>query len=270
MTADKRDMFRWCSYCQTYMGETAPREIHSPTHGICPGCKTKFKAGTAEITPGIKKIVRFFNDLQTCLKFGLTPDPQELIDQAAELGIRPQDLLAGMLQPLLYEIGTMYATGQVTARAEHAFSMFVEDVIHRLKIQLPRPQQADVLLFSADGNYHSFGIRFLELALQEEGVYAKAVFPSMPFSEMFLMAQEANARVVGISFSMKDQLQALGDIRDYLSIFPENEAPLVVLGGLAVDPNSMQAPSGAILHDGELSSFLALVVARLGGGKKAA
>ena len=32
-------MLRWCSYCQKYLGETAPLEDYRVSHGICQACE---------------------------------------------------------------------------------------------------------------------------------------------------------------------------------------------------------------------------------------
>lgn len=48
-------MIRWCSYCQKFLGERAPFDDPSFTHGICERCDLRLErnAGIARVDPGI-------------------------------------------------------------------------------------------------------------------------------------------------------------------------------------------------------------------------
>ena len=65
------------------------------------------------------------------------------------------DLLLGILQPLLVEIGKLWASGQITVATEHRFSDLVGEILSHVRRefnQVPRPESPKLLLLTAEGN----------------------------------------------------------------------------------------------------------------------
>ena len=57
-------MFRWCSYCQTFIGESKPFEDFSLTHGICKYCLKSVKNHSYQLTELTYDIQNFFQELK--------------------------------------------------------------------------------------------------------------------------------------------------------------------------------------------------------------
>jgi len=74
-----------------------------------------------------------------------------MLEESSRHHIRPMDLLLGMLQPLLVEIGELWASGQVTVSMEHRFSDLVGDLLAHVRRgfrQDPRPESPKLLLLT--------------------------------------------------------------------------------------------------------------------------
>ena len=121
-------MIRWCSNCQTYQGEVPPFDSYAITHGICEVCAAKGLMLGGPALAKIQPIVDFHNRVREEAKAGFITPPHSLLAEAITLEIQPIDLLIGLLQPALYEIGELWARGEVSIATEHRFSATVEDL----------------------------------------------------------------------------------------------------------------------------------------------
>ncbi len=104
-------MIRWCSYCNIYLGEREPYEDFSLTHGICPDCKAslmnrKFRSDESSKAHQ-KKLANFYNHIRSSILSKNYVQSQALITEAKQLNISDIDLLFGVFQPILYEVGRM-------------------------------------------------------------------------------------------------------------------------------------------------------------------
>jgi methanogenic corrinoid protein MtbC1 len=256
-------MFRWCSFCQKFLGEIQPRLDHSITHGICPVCRAKFTSNEELSIEKLQPLVNFFRGLRNSVKLNNKIDVQEILLQARKLGIQPTDLLIGLIQPLLYEIGVLYTQNEITVEAEHCFSLFVNELIDTVRREFAvtissQFQKFDVLLVCAEGNYHYLGARFLETLIQQEGISVFAAFPSLRTEDIIDLAIRSEVRVIGISLSLPDQLDAVFHIADKLNALGLESPPLIILGGMGLDSTSLRVP-GTIIHDGNMQNLLTII-----------
>lgn len=254
-------MLRWCCYCQTFIGESEPRNDFSISHGICKHCKEQYKSASKNINQ-LKPVKNFFKKLHTNITLSTIPDSKAILDESISLGIKPSDLLMGMMQPMLNELGQLYMEGRVTIQQEHLFSEFVSGVLHEMNAryrQSATPRvKVDVLLVCINSNYHSFAVRFLEQLLRGEGISTTAIYPSLPIKDVMVTAEERGARVIGISASMKTQVSELAEIPKLLKQWKKGPMPLIVVGGQALQ-DGLPATPGVCYHNGDLKDFLRLI-----------
>lgn len=255
-------MFKWCSYCQCYIGQREPYQNYSLTHGICDVCKKKFyqKDFKDDHVHNIQPLISFYEELRSKAFIGAPIDSQSLFLEAKILKIKPADLLAGMVQPLLYEIGSRYENGTLQVYEEHLFSDFTLNLINELKreynLHLPFNSSPEVLLFLANNDHHEFGVRFLEVYLLQEGVKAKAILPSLPTDQILKLSQKLKPLVIGISITDPFEYD---NLIDSLSIFKEwNETPSIIIGGQGITKREVQLPYVKI-HQGNLNLFLEMI-----------
>jgi methanogenic corrinoid protein MtbC1 len=230
-------MIRWCAYCQTYLGESEPYENFSLTHGLCESCTVKGVHKDASEVARLRPLAVFFSQLRAEVRAGITSDPADWVRKALALGIKPADLLLGMLQPALYEIGDQWAKGEATVATEHAFSAFAEKAYAAVFAQYPelagnsQAKAPDILLANVDGNYHTLGIKFLEIALLAEGLKTFTVLPGLPGPEVLALVKTLAPGALGLSVSMPEHLKAAEGIAAELLKLPEGDRPLLLLGG---------------------------------------
>ncbi len=242
-------MIHWCAYCQSYIGESEPFDDFSLTHGVCRKCANSGAAAAPDAGEKLRPLAEFFRKLRAEVRAGITSSADLWAGEAFRLGVKPQDLLMGILQPALYEIGRLWAGGAVTVAAEHRFSAFAEEMVGSVFAHYPelaRGRQAaepDVLLTCAEGNYHTLGIRFLEAGLLANGLKTYAVLPGLPAAETAALAARLRPVAVGISVAMEGQLGSARELAEMLGRLPERERPLLLLGGLPLKEGA-PAPAG--------------------------
>jgi methanogenic corrinoid protein MtbC1 len=251
-------MFRWCSYCQSFIGESEPRDDFRLTHGVCRGCKPKVRTFSQTDMQGIEPIRHFFHDLQASVMAKQKFDKSKILADSKKLGINPADLLAGVMQPLLYEIGRMYQEGKIPAVQEHQFSLMIRELIRDIQMNLVLDSadnhQVDVLLACVNGNYHEFGISLLDLHLRQAGLKVESLCPGIPADQLVSYAKQLNAKVIGLSVSMENQLLDVGDVARVLSREPDYQ-PDLIAGGFVIRATTPPIP-GVTLFSGSIEELV--------------
>jgi hypothetical protein len=98
-------MLRWCAYCQEFQGEIAPFNTFTTTHGVCPACEAK---GMGRLDSEIGNSHRLREIQGLLYEAGKTGDmaaASSIVRRALTAGLRPVDILVGLITPLLYLIG---------------------------------------------------------------------------------------------------------------------------------------------------------------------
>lgn len=176
-------------------------------------------------------------------------DIGELFNKLRPLGMSNSDFLFAVVARQLQQIGCLFSEGEVNVMTEHRFTSFVESALSF--IQLNRkgvrpvetshqnlPMQPDVILACADGNYHAIGIRILEEALNDSGISCLSIYPSLPLEELLAAVVRHRPKVLGLSFSDRNQFVQLAAIRNFLDYRSSAEGPAMpklICGGSAWD-----------------------------------
>ncbi len=234
----------WCAYCQTFQGEEPPFDDYAMTHGLCAACDAKDVVADAAAMHALQPLVEFHRRLRARARASDEIRVKDLLDEARGLGVSPVDLLLGLVQPALYEIGDLWARGEVTVATEHRFSFTMERVAsavaEALPSSTPRPGELDYLLVNAEGNGHTLGLRFLDVFLRSRGRSTVLVVPGLPSGEVVALARALAPKTLGMSIAQPEQLAAVREVTRALADAPRG--PAVVVGGypvktgLALDP----------------------------------
>ena len=239
-------MIRWCAYCQSYQGEVEPYDDYSVTHTICEACVAR-EAYLSKEPASLESIRRFFGRLVR-VETGPVPTAPELVAQGAALGLDPADLLLGIVQPVLYQIGDRWARSEATIAEEHRVTALCSALIQLIAdadpnvAALRQAQQPEVLLVAAEDNHHTVGIQILEVLLIRNRISTFTIYPGLPAEETVRLAHSLSPRVVAISAALPEQLQPALLVANRLAESPPGKRPLVVVGGLALrGENSLSA-----------------------------
>lgn len=233
-------MIRWCAYCQTYQGEVAPLESYELTHGVCDACSTQGKVGDDAAIAAIRPLARFHEALREQARDGFAASGETLLDTAVAIGVRPLDLLMGMLQPVLFEIGAAWERGALSVATEHRFTAAVESVASTARARMPRGTDArvtsspDVLLVGANGNYHTLGLQVVDLILLSGGRTCLLVEPGLPTSEVIELARATTPKILGISVALVEHGASVEEVAAAVDRWPADARPRLLVGGHAV------------------------------------
>jgi methanogenic corrinoid protein MtbC1 len=266
-------MYRWCSYCQGFLGETEPRNDYQISHGICPPCKVRLSSENDNLVSRAKLTKEFFASIRKDLVARTNRDSSTLLRQAQDLGIAPFDILAGLIQPLLYEIAELQNAGEATVCQEHDFSMLVDGVFSEIRkastssathLTTGAPK---VLIACADGNYHVFGPRLIKEYLLKEGISAKCLFPSLPFDEIISAGLEVSAKIIGISVATAEQAEmVVKKWHGYIKTSRGKNSPTLILGGQGASSVKI-LPTNTHVHNGNLIELKTLIEGKRFMGK---
>jgi methanogenic corrinoid protein MtbC1 len=231
-------VIRWCSFCQRYLGESPPFDDYSVTHGICKPCSEAFDAdddfGRAE------RLVDLFRRLQAAGRGGQIPSASAVLDEGIALGLRPIDLLMGLVQPALYELGERWAAGETTVANEHAFTAMASALLALVMFKYPEAQTyrqsptPRILLVAADGNYHTLGVQLVELILMLEHIPTFTVYPGIAADEVVELWRKTRAPVIGFSVGLPTQLSSVRDAVEAIARESSGIPPRFVVGGFPV------------------------------------
>lgn len=197
-------MFRWCAYCQHFLGEAPPLDQYMVSHGICAACEASLDPRTLKPTESSLFAQKIFMSLFGAGRARRFDLAEELIQKAIDLNVRPSELFLGILQPSLYEIGARWEKGLITPAEEHAFSAWCEEVITRFSKRPPESAPARVLLTPVRGNTHFLGISFLRFYLEEHGISCRVLSSGLPDDELLEHCLREQPEFCGLSVSLPE------------------------------------------------------------------
>lgn len=224
-------MIRWCSYCNSFLGQIEPYEDYRISHGLCESCLQSFSAGTIAIN---REVVAFYEGL---FEDALQAEPigvDAVLHQAAELQLPRGDLLLGVLHPLLCRIGAEYQAGRLSIEQEHLFSSAVNGVLQFFSDDsngMPSP----VVLFPARHNEHTIGMKFVHHVLRDRSHLRSVVIPTpTDADELLAVLGGYRPKLLGISVALPQQVSYVREVADWLAAVECELRPRIVVGGPAV------------------------------------
>ena len=213
------------------MGESAPFDSYAITHGVCRNCVHLGRMSDRFYLQRIKAVVEFFTGLQGAVQAGRRVPAAAILAEGQRLGIRPTDLLVGIMQPLLAEMGDPSVQSHVPTEMETEFTATCESLIKGVEGLLSKPTDGppDVLLVNAEGNRQTLGIRFVELLLRDAGVAAQAVTAAMSADQIVDLVERRRPQLIGISVATDEQRKDLVQVVRRLEALSEEFRPKVIL-----------------------------------------
>lgn len=227
-------MIKWCSYCLHFIEECEPFDDYIISHGVCPACAPKALTFTRADKHAIQGIRTFFMALQKASRSGAVQDWTPVLAESRRLGIPPLDLMMGMLQPLLVEIGGLWAEGKVTVLAEHRFSAMVDALASHLRPEAGARDEVPprLILVSADGNFHTLGVQMAALYFASLGLPHLTTASGLPTEELLGLVRRYQPEVLGFSVALPQQMAQVEEVAARLADLPF-PPPALLVGGPA-------------------------------------
>jgi hypothetical protein len=246
-------MLRWCAYCQEFQGEIAPYNIFTTTHGLCPACSAR---GMDQLDSELGNSHRLREIQGVLYEAGKTGDmaaASRIVRSALAAGLRPVDILVGLITPLLYLIGIEWENSLITVADEHRFTSFCERVFELVVLEVkassapgPGIQHPIVFLTNARGNDHSLGIRILSLWLQSKGIETRLFHPPPVPETLFQLALQTRPQAILVSLALEWQKEYLYSLARMIELLPRPR-PTLIAGGYAIKQNLIPPIPGALL-----------------------
>jgi hypothetical protein len=114
-------VFKWCSYRQRFIGEMDPADAYRISHGMCPKCASVEDFELLENTTRSSVAEKLIKSLFSAYSRNEFLDAKTFLFEAAEARITRTEILIGLLQPALYDIGEQWARAQIDPPKERSF-----------------------------------------------------------------------------------------------------------------------------------------------------
>ena len=226
-------MFRWCSYCQSFLGETAPFDDYQLTHGMCGDCEIALGAhpgtGLPESTLIAKQLMEL---LFSVFENGDSLDCQHLVQEARQAGISRAEIMLGLLQPALYEIGERWKSAKISPSQEDLFTSWCKRIYFLITMDTLPTEKPDILLATMPGNMHTLGINFLKVFLHDHGFSCKVIDAPPTSQSIVHVCIQDQIKLCGISVCLTGGVPSAIRLAEEIER-QTKEKTRVVLGGFA-------------------------------------
>jgi methanogenic corrinoid protein MtbC1 len=214
------------------MGEAEPLDQYSLSHGICEACEQTHLFEASNISDDSIAARQLLNSLLGSFAKGNLINVKSFIRKADALNLRRTEIIMGLLQPALYQIGEQWKTGLISVSQEHLFTSWCEGVFSLLSEDLSQAANPAILLTSFPANLHTLGIRFLGVHLRDLGYSCRVLHADMQENELIKLCLRDNISVCGISVSMTDGYASATHLARQINEKTEGRTQ-AVLGGFA-------------------------------------
>jgi len=226
-------VIRWCGSCLHFIETCEPYDDFHIVEGVCPPCAVRPGTDLGKDQGELQRIEAFFNAIQEAARSGAPVDTPRLWEESGRLGITPLDLMYGILQPLLYEIGSLWALDLIPVATEQQFTVVVQELltlIRNARHPGAQPAALQVLLANVEGNRHTMGLEMAELLLAPSGTTVLTVLRGLPVQELVALVQRHRPEALGFSLALPAQLQYVLAVRDALKALQDPPRHLLVGG----------------------------------------
>lgn len=236
-------MIMWCAYCQHFQYEFEPFDQYGISHGVCQTCQPKAMAFSPQ--KNLDEIKAFYRSLREIALSSAPADVIKIEEESNRLGIRSIDLMMGVLQPLLAEIGDLWASGKVTVATEHRFSALVQDLIAHFRSHSGwslRPPSPRLILVNAEDNFHTMGLQMAEAYFAVRGIPTLTAVPGLPIQEILDLLDLHKPAAIGFSVAMPTQMRQMREVVERMKGLARPPRRVLVGGpavrlGLSPDPS---------------------------------
>lgn len=178
------------------------------THGICERCDARLDAGERLITT-YRERIELHRAIRVAAMAGDEGACTGLAQRARDLGVGPVELLVGLLQPSLVDVGARWESGVLTVEDEHRFTAWCEAMLALVRQPTPA-DPLELLLVPVPGNQHTLGVRFAEQVLLAWGLRVAAVVAPRSVDELVALVRTRAPEWVGLSCSLPESLPLTG------------------------------------------------------------
>lgn len=233
-------MFRWCSYCQHLIGEVDPLDDYRISHGICGPCSQDLETDRPETD--LLRVRLMFDMFVKASQRGSLADCEKVIDEALDFGLRPSDIIVGILHPALHRINELEARGEITAADEHLFTTFAHGLIDRLGCPYRVADRPLLVLANHPESLYEFGVRLSQILCWEHGIPCERIPAGTPGEALLDGAQEYSPAVFGLSVSRLESVPAAVELAGSIATRLPDTSEIIIMGKAFRRTENVQLP----------------------------
>jgi methanogenic corrinoid protein MtbC1 len=206
-------------------------------------------------------IISFFGSLREIALSGSDGNVSTLLDESRRLAIPPLDLMMGILQPLLAEIGDLWASNKISVSMEHRFSSLVGNLLADSRngnSGYAQPQPPELVLINAEDNSHTLGLQMAEVYFSTQGIPSRVYVPGLPTNEILDLLCIHHPKAVGFSLGLPAHMKQVQEVVRGFKELPI-QLPKVLVGGPAVRLGLDPDPSLGLVVCNQLEDALLLL-----------
>lgn len=220
----------WCQAMEDQMGPRA-----HPLARICAWMEEHPEAwlpdgdtedAAALPSPAVERLVKV-------LLSGDAPAARSEIRSARKGGASVEDVFLELVQPALYEIGSRWEQGRISAAQEHLASALVARILASLDEELPPGGDRVAVVTTAPTETHEFGAWMVSDVLRAAGWGVRFLGSQLPVDEILYYLRLTRPAVLAVSVTLEIHLPSLRDLVRAIREDPEIEHLPVLVGGQA-------------------------------------
>ncbi|HSG49981.1 MAG TPA: cobalamin-dependent protein [Longimicrobiales bacterium] len=183
-------------------------------------------AGRGQPAPEVQRLVKV-------LLTGDAPAARSVIRMARKGGATVEEVFVEMVQPALYEIGTRWEQGRISAAQEHLASALVARILSSLDEELPSGGERVAVVTTAPTETHEFGAWMVSDVLRAAGWSVRFLGSQLPVEEILHYLRLARPEVLAVSVTLEIHLPSLRELVQALRADEELQDLPVLVGGQA-------------------------------------
>jgi len=248
-------MLIWCSKCLRFVGEAYPYDKLFVAYAVCPRCSKKPDISSMSEHTGRQVLLDIYARLTDAGRRNDLEAAEPIIEEGAKAGVRPIDILFGVIAPMLYQAGEDWERGTFTVAEEHRLTGFCEGVVTMISERVSfgarpaaaHPHTTETLLMNARGNTHTIALRILALKLRSEGVQVQTLEMPSSLEELMAVLERTRPGRVLISMALAEQSESVISFVKRVEEAPEVFRPRIIIGGYSVKSGLVTGIPGADL-----------------------
>ena len=167
----------------------------------------------------------------------------ELVLRADRAGISTESIFFDVLEPALVRLGELWAEGIAPVHQEKEISVLARELVISITRRHTPEESTNPLLISAcaPGEKHEIGLCMVNGLLQQRGYRIRYLGPDVA-TEFLIDAARANLpKAVLLSSSIEASFPGCVEaIQETRALWPDENAPLVIVGGDMVDRRAQE------------------------------
>ncbi|MBZ0104835.1 MAG: cobalamin-dependent protein [Sulfuricella denitrificans] len=147
------------------------------------------------------------------------------------------DAGVSIIQPAMYEIGTLWEYNHITTAEEHMATAITQNVMAQTfaTAEFAEPLDRKALFACIPGNHHSLGLRMVSDAFEVSGWTVQFLGADVPASDLITQISHWQPELVGLSLSLPGHIKVTRTIIEQLRAELGTSCPTILVGGLATN-----------------------------------